>query len=65
MIVQTKLNKKAQRSFVAIIAIILMCLFTYGLLTTSAQSAPTHPFHNESENGHTTQTIAYRGGLGL
>ena len=65
MIVQTKLNKKTQRSFVAIIVIILMCLFTYGLLTTSAQSAPNHPFHNKSENGNTTQIIAYRGGLGL
>ncbi len=65
MIVQTKLNKKTQRSFVAIIVIILMCLFTYGLLTTSAQSAPNHPFHNKSENENTTQIIAYRGGLGL
>ena len=65
MIFQAKFNKKAQRSFVAIIAIILMCLFTYGLLTTSAQSVPTHPFHTKSENGNTTQTIAYRGGLGL
>ena len=42
-----------------------MCLFTYGLLTTSAQSVPTHPFHTKIENGNTTQTIAYRGGLGL
>jgi len=65
LIFQTRLNKKTQRFIVGIIAIILICLLTYGLLTTSAQSVPTHPFHTASKNGNTTQTIAYRGGLGL
>ena len=65
MIFQTRLNKKTQRFIVGIIAIILICLLTYGLLTTSAQSVPTHPFHTASKNGNATQTIAYRGGLGL
>jgi len=65
LIFQTRLNKKTQRFIVGIIAIILICLLTYGLLTTSAQSVPTHPFHTASKNENTTQTIAYRGGLGL
>ena len=63
--VQTKFNKQAKQSFIACVSIIFICLLTYGILTTSAQSVPVHPFYSEVESKHSTQIIAYRGGSGL
>ncbi len=63
--VQSNLIKQLPRTVIIFVTIILLCLFSYGMLTTSAQSVPVHPFFNESTSENTTKTIAHRGGLGL
>ncbi len=62
---QFRSNKTISRTVVLYVIIIFLCIFAYGILTTSSQSIPEHPFFNDSQNETSVKIIANRGGLGV
>jgi len=63
--VQSNLIKQLPPAVILFMTVIILCLFSYGILTTSAQSVPAHPFFNDTTSENITKTIAHKGGLGL